>query len=215
MIFSYSQRRDTLIIKSLTNDNNKYNMDEQLKQIGERLRGLRDVLDLTAQEVADTVGISLEKYEKIENGEVDITISNLMKIAHKYGVSAEELMFAEAPHMKSYFVVRKGQGMSVERTKAYKYQSLVSGFVNHKADVFIVTVEPKPEAHTVYKNTHPGQEFNLVLEGAMELYIGGKTIILEEGDRSAAFPLRYSWEPQSVPSGPAAVRESYPCCWPW
>ena len=42
-------------------------MDEQLKQIGERLRGLRDVLDLTAQEVADTVGISLEKYAKIEN----------------------------------------------------------------------------------------------------------------------------------------------------
>ena len=157
-------------------------MDEQLKQIGERLKGLRDVLDLTAQEVADTVGISLDKYEKIEAGEVDITISNLMKIAHKYGISAEELMFAEAPHMKSYFVVRKGQGMSVERTKAYKYQSLVSGFVNHKADVFIVTVEPKPEAHTIYKNSHPGQEFNLVLEGTMELFIGGKTITLEEGD---------------------------------
>ena len=157
-------------------------MDEQLKQIGERLRGLRDVLDLSAQEVADTCGISLEKYEKIERGEVDITISNLMKIAHKYGVSAEELMFAEAPRMKSYFVVRKGQGMSVERTKAYKYQSLVSGFVNHKADVFVVTVEPKPEAHTVYKNTHAGQEFNLVLEGKMELYIGGKTMTLNEGD---------------------------------
>ena len=157
-------------------------MDEQLKQIGERLKGLRDVLDLTAQEVADTVGISLDKYEKIEAGEVDITISNLMKIAHKYGISAEELMFAEAPHMKSYFVVRKGQGMSVERTKAYKYQSLVSGFVNHKADVFIVTVEPKPEAHTIYKKSHPGQEFNMILEGTMELYIGGKTIVLEEGD---------------------------------
>lgn len=157
-------------------------MDEQLQQIGERLRGLRDVLDLTSQEVADTVGIALDKYEKIENGEMDITISNLMKIAHKYGVSAEELMFAETPHMKSYFVVRKGQGMSVERTKAYKYQSLVSGFVNHKADVFIVTVEPKPGARTIYKNTHPGQEFNLVLEGAMELYIAGKTMTLETGD---------------------------------
>jgi len=45
-----------------------------------------------------------------------------------------------------------------------------------------VTVEPKPEAHKFYKNTHPGQEFNLVLEGAMELFIGGKTITLEEGD---------------------------------
>ena len=157
-------------------------MEDQLKPIGERLRGLREVLDLTAEKVAETIGISVEKYEKIEAGELDITISNLMKIAHKYGVSTEELIFAESPHMKSYFVVRKGQGMSIERTKAYKYQSLVGGFVNHKADVFIVTVEPKPGAHTVYKNSHAGQEFNLVLEGKMELYIGGKTIVLEEGD---------------------------------
>ena len=95
-------------------------INEQLKQIGERLRGLRDVLDIPVEEMAETIGIEVEKYERIEAGEVDITISNLMKIAHKYGVSAEELMFAESPHMKSYFVVRKGQGMSVERTKAYK-----------------------------------------------------------------------------------------------
>ena len=132
-------------------------MDNQLKQIGQRLRGLREVLDLTAQEVADTCDISLEKYELIERGELDITISNLMKIAKKYGVSADALMFDEEPHMRSYSVVRKGQGMSVERTKAYKYQSLASGFAHRKAEVFIVTVEPKPEANVVYKNTHPGQ----------------------------------------------------------
>ena len=87
-------------------------MDEQLKQIGERLRGLRDVLDIPVSEMAETIGIDAEKYEKIEQGELDITISNLMKIAHKYGVSTEELIFAEAPHMKSYYVTRKGQGMS-------------------------------------------------------------------------------------------------------
>ena len=157
-------------------------MEDQLKQIGERLRGLRDVLDLTAEEVAETIGISVEKYEKIEAGELDITISNLMKIAHKYGVSTEELIFAESPHMKSYFVVRKGQGMSIERTKAYKYQSLVGGFVNHKADVFIVTVEPKPGAHTVYKNSHAGQEFNLVLEGTVIVTIEDEEFALNAGD---------------------------------
>ena len=157
-------------------------MDEQLKQLGERLRGLRDVLDLSVEEVAKTCGVTPEKYELIEKGEVDITISNLMKIAKKYGVSADALMFAEEPHMRSYFVVRKGQGKSVERTKAYKYQSLASGFVDRKAEVFIVTVEPKPGVRTIYKNTHKGQEFNLVLEGAMELDLGGKTIELYEGD---------------------------------
>ena len=69
-------------------------MDEQLKQIGERLRGLRDVLDIPVSEMAETIGISTDKYEQIEKGEVDITISNLMKIAKKYGVSTEELIFA-------------------------------------------------------------------------------------------------------------------------
>lgn len=156
--------------------------NDQLKQLGERLRGLRDALDLSAQDVADTCGISLERYKLIEKGETDITISNLMKIAKKYGVSADALMFAEEPRMHAYSVVRKGQGMTVERTKAYKYQSLVGNFARRKADVFLVTVEPKPDATVIYKNTHAGQEFNLVLEGTMELYIEDKTIVLEAGD---------------------------------
>jgi hypothetical protein len=34
--------------------NNIYFMDEGLKQIGERLKGLRDVLNLSAEDVANT-----------------------------------------------------------------------------------------------------------------------------------------------------------------
>ena len=43
-------------------------MNEDLKQIGQRLKGLRDVLDIDAQEIADLLGISLEEYEKMEGG---------------------------------------------------------------------------------------------------------------------------------------------------
>jgi len=157
-------------------------MDEQMKQIGERLKGLRDALDLTAQEVADTCGIPLDKYEKIEEGEVDITISNLMKIARKYGVSADALMFDEEPRMRSYSVVRAGKGMSVERTKAYKYESLTAGMRDARIKAFIVTVEPKPGVTKAYKNKHDGQEFNLVLEGSMDLFYDQKVITLEAGD---------------------------------
>ena len=41
-------------------------VDEQLKQIGERLRGLSDVLDIPVSEMAETIGVSVENYEKIE-----------------------------------------------------------------------------------------------------------------------------------------------------
>ena len=91
-------------------------------------------------------------------------------------------MFGEEPKMSSYFLTRKGQGMSVERRSAYNYESLASGFRGRKADPFIVTVAPKPADTPREMNSHSGQEFNMVLEGKMELAIGSKVLTLNEGD---------------------------------
>lgn len=91
-------------------------------------------------------------------------------------------MFGEEPKMSSYFVTRAGKGVSIERTKAYKYQSLASGFMNRTADPFIVTVEPKGDDEPIHYNKHNGQEFNLVIEGRMLINIEGKEIILNQGD---------------------------------
>ena len=157
-------------------------MDEQLRQIGERLRGLRDVLDIEASEMATLCGISLENYLAMEKGESAPSVANLQKIAKQYGVSLDVLMFGEEPKMSSYFLTRKGHGMSVERRSAYNYESLASGFRGRKADPFIVTVEPKPIDTPKEMNSHSGQEFNMVLEGSMELTIGPKVLTLQEGD---------------------------------
>lgn len=157
-------------------------MDEQLKQIGERLRGLRDVLDVQAEEVAALCGITVDRYEKMERGEAELSVANLQKISKRYGVSLDVLMFGEEPKMATYFLTRKGQGKSVERRRAYLYESLASGFRGRKADPFIVTVEPKPAGTPKEMNSHSGQEFNMVLEGEMELTIGSKVLKLAEGD---------------------------------
>jgi transcriptional regulator with XRE-family HTH domain len=157
-------------------------MDEQIKQIGERLRGLRDVLDISVEEIAALCGITVDRYEKMENGETELSVANLQKIAKKYGISLDVLMFGEEPKMSSYFLTRKGQGKSVERRKAYQYESLASGFRGRKADPFIVTVEPKDANAPKEMNSHSGQEFNMVLEGTMELTIGTKSLVLNEGD---------------------------------
>ena len=157
-------------------------MDEQIKQIAERLCGLRDVLELTAEDVARDCDLSIEEYRLAETGDYDISVSMLQKIARRYGVALDALMFGEEPKMTSYFLTRAGKGTSMERTKAYKYQSLAAGFINRTADPFIVTVEPKPDDVPMHYNSHPGQEFNLVLEGRMMLCIDGKELILNEGD---------------------------------
>ena len=157
-------------------------MDEQIRQIAERLRGLREVLELNVEDVAKACDFSVEEYEKAESGEADISVSMLQKVARKYGVALDALMFGEEPKMSSYFVTRAGMGTSIERTKAYKYQSLAAGFKDRIADPFIVTVEPKGEDCPMTFNSHAGQEFNLICSGRMLININGKELILDEGD---------------------------------
>lgn len=155
-------------------------MDEQIRLIAERLRGLREVLELTSEDIARDCDISAEEYRLAETGDFDISVSMLQKIARRYGVALDALMFGEEPKMNSYFLTRSGKGVSIERTKAYKYQSLASGFMNRNTDPFIVTVEPNDKP--IHYNSHSGQEFNFVLEGRMMLSIEGKDLILNEGD---------------------------------
>ncbi len=157
-------------------------MNEQIKQIAERLAGLREVLELTPEEVARTCRIPVDEYNRMESGKADIPVGVLHQIAEAYGVELTALMFGDEPKMDSYFITRKNKGIAVERVKAYKYQSLAAGFARRKCNPFLVTVHPKPEDEPVYRNSHPGQEFNYVVRGRMMVEIGGKQLVLEEGD---------------------------------
>jgi len=155
---------------------------KQIKQIAERLAGLREALEITPEEMALTCNISTDEYLRIETGNTDISVSLLHQIASAYGVELTTLMFGDEPKMNAYFVTRKGKGVAVERTKAYKYQSLAAGFSKRKADPFMVTVSPKPDDQPVYLNSHAGQEYNYVISGRLLLHINGKDLILEAGD---------------------------------
>ena len=145
-------------------------MDDQIKQIAERLRGLRDAMELSPADIAADCGIDRAEYERAESGEHDISVSMLQQIARHYNIALDALMFGEEPKMSSYFLTRAGKGVSVERTKAYKYQSLAAGFKDRKGDPFIVTVEPG--CNPMHYNT----------QGRLLLSIGGKELVLEQGD---------------------------------
>ncbi|MFV0391930.1 MAG: helix-turn-helix domain-containing protein [Paludibacteraceae bacterium] len=155
-------------------------MNYQIAQIAKRLYGLRDALDLSVEEIAQKCGISTESYASYESGTTDIPMSFVFTVAQTFGVDTTELLTGETARASAFFVTRKGKGVSVERTKAYKYQALCSGFVGNETEIFEVTVEPNDNPITL--NTHPGQEFNYVLKGTMQLHIAGNDLVLHEGD---------------------------------
>ncbi len=152
----------------------------EIQQIAERLKGLREAVGASIEEMASSGGVTIEKYTNFENGKEDIPIGFLKEIATHYHVDLSALMFADEPRMTTYFLTRKDKGLSVERVSEYKYQSLAAGFLNRKAEVFQVVIEPKETP--VHLSTHVGQEFTLVLEGKILLQLKDKNITLEEGD---------------------------------
>ena len=156
-------------------------MAEQIKQIAARLRGLREVLELTEQEVADTCQLSVEEYREIEAGTRDLSVSTLQKISRHYGIALDVLMFGEEPKMSSYFLTRSGTGISVERRKAYKYQALASDSAGASPTRSSSPSSPTGR-HSRAVQFHQGQEFNIVIEGRMLLNINGKELILNAGD---------------------------------
>jgi quercetin dioxygenase-like cupin family protein/DNA-binding XRE family transcriptional regulator len=155
-------------------------MEEQIKQIADRIKGLRDSLDITVEEMAERCKRTPDEIRLYETGETDIPMSFLFEVAQHFDISTSTLISGEEPRMTSYFLTRFGKGKSVERNKAYKYQALASGYKQPKAEPFEVTVEPNEKE--MHLNSHEGEEFNYILEGRLLLRINDKELILNPGD---------------------------------
>lgn len=157
-------------------------MSEQIQQIAARIRELREIAGLSIDQLAAEFEISKETYEEYESGTKDIPVSFLYQVANKFKVELTAILTGEGPRLHNYCLVRKGKGVSVERRKEYKYQNLAFNFINKKAEPFLVTVDPGPEDAPIHYNTHPGQEFNYVLEGTLKIIINGYELVLNQGD---------------------------------
>ncbi len=157
-------------------------MNEKVKEIGARIHELRELSEISAAHMAKIVEIPLRAYNKFETGEEDIPASVLFKISQELNVDMSLLLTGEAPRMNIYTVTRKGKGVNVERRADYSYQNLAANFHHKKAEPFLVTVDPKPVDTPLCINSHPGQEFDYILEGTLKVMIHHHEITLEPGD---------------------------------
>ena len=156
-------------------------MSEQLEQIAERARDLREIAGLSQESAALEFGVPLETYAAYESGKSDIPVGVLYEMATRFGVELTELLTGDSPRLHTYCLVRKGKGVAIDRSQEYHYQSLAQNFIHKQAEPFLVTVEPGKDKE-VHLNSHPGQEFSYVLEGELTIVIDGHELVLEPGD---------------------------------
>lgn len=154
---------------------------EQYKDIAPRLIGLREGIGWTVKEMADLLGVPEEKVAKYESGTVEIPVGYMLDVSRLCRVDLNTLISGREPHLKSYALVRKGEGFAVDRRKDYDYKSLGYKFAGRDMEPFLIKV-PSKSGDEMVETTHRGQEFIYVLDGRLELKMNGEPLILEPGD---------------------------------
>jgi transcriptional regulator with XRE-family HTH domain len=157
-------------------------LTQQLIDIGVRLSALREIMDKTPEEMAAATGVARDDYAAYERGEKDFSFSFLYNAANALGVDVLDIMSGESPKLSECCIVRGGDGYDVARREAYDYKHLAFTFRNKLAEPFMVSVEPDYDSGKPHFASHAGQEFNYMVSGSMNFYIGDMVYRLNPGD---------------------------------
>lgn len=155
-------------------------MEQEIKEIAERIAGLRDACGYTQEEFAKMIGVDVDTYRSYEENGQDIPISTIYQISKMCGVDFAEILTGEAANLTTYHVVRKGQGKVIDRIPGYYFKDLAYRFTKKIMQPLLVTIDPSDKPVDLV--THKGEEFNLCLGGVVIVTIGDKKVELHEGD---------------------------------
>ena len=159
-------------------------MDTKIMEIAERIRGLREILEITIQEMAAATDLSTEEYTELENGTKDYTFSFLYKCSEKLCVDLSVLLTGENPKLGFYSVARRGEGLPIDRRAGFNYLHKAHLFKNRTAQPFVVTApfDQTEQDKPIYLSSHDGQEFNYIIKGSLKVAMEGHIELLNEGD---------------------------------
>ncbi|MCC8192475.1 MAG: XRE family transcriptional regulator [Ruminococcus sp.] len=159
-------------------------MNYNIKEVANRLKGLRLAYDLSVEEFCEKTGIDVEQYKLIEAGEKDFSVTFLYKCSEVFDVDLVELLTGSGPHLSTYSIVRKDKGLPIERRERFAYQHLAYLFKDKDIEPLLVKApfEEGAEDKPIALSVHKGQEWDYILKGKLKFLYDGHTEYLSEGD---------------------------------
>lgn len=148
---------------------------ENRRDIAARIRSLREDYEISIEEMAEATGRSPKEYVARESGDMDLTFTFVYKCAKKFGVDVVELLTGESPRLRHYEVVRKDEGLVLERHTDFHYLHKAPHFKNRMGEPFLVDVPFQPESQhePIHLSYHEGQEMDYVLKGHLRFRFEG------------------------------------------
>ncbi len=159
-------------------------MNNKIKDTAQRLKGLREMEDISVSDMANALGVSEADYLEYEDGKRDFSISFLHNCAKQLGVDFVDIITGESPKLSSYTVVHKDERQTIERRRGFTYNHLNPNFKGKIVEAFEVFCPYSEAEHKmgIPLSTHKGQEMDFILEGELDIVVDGHIERLGPGD---------------------------------
>ena len=150
--------------------------------LGERVRSLREAMDLSLRDLAERSGVSAPMLSQVERGETSPTLAVAEKIAAGLELTLSQLLRLDEDR---HVVVVRAAERRTRRRRGHAVEELTPPLPGQRADVSEHTLAPGaatggPDDPPMHE---PGsRETAIVLEGGLELYIDGQRHELAAGD---------------------------------
>lgn len=155
-----------------------------IAEIAERIQTLREIMEISPEEMARATDVPVGEYLRREAGEDDFSFTFLFKCAERFGVDLVEIVTGDSPKLSFYSVVRKGKGLPIKRRKGFSYEHLAYAFEHKLCEPFLVTAPylAEEQDQPIHMSRHEGQEFDYILSGSLKVAMEDHIEVLGEGD---------------------------------
>jgi transcriptional regulator with XRE-family HTH domain len=159
---------------------------ESIRWIGREVRSLRKARGLTLSDLAEASGLSIGYLSLLERDKATPSINALHAISRALGVTVSWFFEAgSVPDAERDLVVRRTRRRRLDFSAGIVDELLspsLAGALELLASRF-----PPGASSGAEPYTHAGEEAGVVIRGRLELWVDGKSFLLEAGD-SFGFP---------------------------
>lgn len=149
------------------------------KELGNRLRQIRQRLSLSQRQLAKTAGVANATISQIESGRLNPTVGMLKKVLDGIPISlsdflADEFEIEEKIFFKAHELVEISEGQ-------VSYRQVSNNL--HNKSIQLLQESYQPGASTgKHSLTHEGEECGIILKGRLQVTVGEQRRILSVGD---------------------------------
>jgi transcriptional regulator with XRE-family HTH domain len=151
-------------------------------KLGLQVRELRLAKGQTLQALAKSTGLSVGYLSQSERGQSQLTVANLMRIAHALDVSIN--WFFQTPtdvdERESGIIVRAQNRRKIKISAAGLTEELMSPSLGGPLELIMSVLEPGADSGEAY--SHKADEAGVVIAGELELWVDDRQFHLGLGD---------------------------------